>query len=1096
MNKQLKYLVSAFVTTIALMIASVISANAQASSTTAEVRGQVNDSTGAVIPGATVTLTDISKGTVRTSTTDGEGNYVFLALLPGSYDLKIEAKGFAGKTTRLELTVGQQANISFQLVAGGMEIKVDVIAGGEVVETSRPEQSSVVDSKQITNLPINRRNFLDYALLTPGVVDADNIADSSDFRVAQTPQSGLSFGGNNGRGNMVQVDGAETLSASGGVQATVSQEAVQEFQVVRNSFSAEFGGAAGGVVNIVSKSGANRFFGSAFGLFRNQALDARNAFDFNPSGQSPFSRYQYGGSVGGPIKQDKTFFFLVAERLDQERTAFVNLLNDPNIFQPTASQNALLNYLSTVPAFAPLAAAGRASLTTTAQSYPRTVNLFTSASGQFPFDETQTQFSARLDHNFSDKSTGYLRFNLTDSFFQNQAAGALTAVSRGRTFDSFNGGVVASHNYQFGASAFNEVKLQYSHTRSAFIPNDPNGPEFNIEGFGNFGRDIFLPSNTIERHYDVYDNFTKIAGNHTLKFGGSAFFHDVSTNSETFFGGRFNFGAAFPLSTVLSLDPRVGPTVVQQLTAFLQANQPNLVPALSAPINALQSFNLGLPTVYQQGFGDAAADGWSNRYGLYIQDSWKMAPNFTLNLGLRYAIHDEPFFIPTYKRDWQPRASFSWDPGKDGKTVIRGGAGVFVGFLNNAVANVTRELGGFDDPTSIFIVLATPTTNSFGLPRSFDMYGGLAQLTNNFSRPITLNDVRQILPPASSLPPGVTARPITPGPGTPLEVRFRQADGYRNPTSYQASLGVQRDLGAGFSLDAGYLYVRGLHITRNRDINQFKATGPVSPLNPNGGPSFIRFPTAAQAQAGLTSDFRNPLRLQDNVYETTANSFYHAMTLQVQKRFANNFSLNAHYTLSKAIDEVTDFNSDFSAQNPLNIRLDRSLSSFDQRHRFVASAVVQSWWSNPVAKDWTLAPIVVAQSGRPFNLLLGFDANADGRAQSDRPGQAGRNTGRGEAFYSFDLRLARRFLVKETRFLEFTFEAFNLFNRVNFLGINNIIGGACVDGGGLPVPCTTGGAPLTNFNLRGQENRLPTQPLGFTSAADARQLQLGVRFNW
>lgn len=1096
MRNHIRLMAIAVVAVFAMTVATAVSALAQASGSTAEVRGQVTDSTDAIIPGAKVTLTDVNKGTVRTATTDAEGNYTFIGLLPSSYDLKFEAKGFATNSVRLELTVGQQSNISVKLVAGKVEISVDVVAGGEVVETSRPEQSSVVDAKQITNLPINRRNFLDYALLTPGVVDADNIADSSDFRVAQTPQSGLSFGGNNGRGNMVQVDGAETLSSSGGVQATLSQEGVQEFQVVRNSFSAEFGGAAGGVVNIVSKSGANRFFGSGFGLFRNQALDARNAFDFNPSGQSPFSRYQYGGSVGGPVKEDKTFFFLVAERLDQERTAFVNLLSDPNIFQPTASQNALINYLSTVPTFAPLAAAGRAALTTTAQSYPRTVNLFTQASGQFPFDEAQTQFSARLDHNFSEKSTGYLRFNLTDSFFQNQAAGALTAVSRGRTFDAFNGGVVASHNYQFGASAFNELKLQFSHTRSAFVPNDQNGPEFNIEGFGNFGRDIFLPAETIERHYDIYDNFTKIAGNHTLKFGGSIFFHDVSSNSETFFGGRFNFGAAFPLSTVLALDPRVGPTVVGQLSAFLQANQPSLLPALGAPINALQSFNLGLPTVYQQGFGDASATSWTNRYGMYIQDSWKVAPNFTLNLGLRYAVHDEPFFIPTYKRDWQPRASFSWDPGKNGKTVIRGGAGIFVGFLNNAVANVTSELGGFADPTTIFIVLATPTTNAFGLPRSFDMYGGLAQLTNNFSRPITLNDVRQILPPASSLPPGVTARPITPGPGSPLEVRFRLGPGYRNPVSYQSSFGIQRDLGKGISLDAGYLFVRGLHITRNRDINQFKATGPVSALNPNGAPSFIRFPTAAQAQAGLTSDFLNPLRLQDNVYETTANSFYNALTLQVQKRFANNFSLNAHYTLSKAIDEVTDFNSDFSAQNPLNIRLDRALSSFDQRHRFVASAVIQSWWSNPVAKDWSLSPIVVAQSGRPFNLLLGFDANADGRAQSDRPGRAGRNTGHGEAFYSFDLRLARRFLVKESRYLEFTFEAFNLFNRVNFQGINNVLGGGCVDGGGLPVPCTAGSTPMTNFKLRGREDRLPTQPLGFISASDARQLQLGIRFNW
>jgi hypothetical protein len=1071
---------------ILVMIAGAIPALAQASGSTAELRGQVTDTTGAVIPGSTVTLTDRSKGLSRSVTTDSEGNYVFIGLLPSSYDLKVEAKGFASSTARVELTVGQQANIPFKLTAGGLEVAVDIVAGAEVVETERTEQSSVIDAKQITTLPINRRNFLDYALLTPGVVDADNIADSSDFRVAQTPQSGLSFGGNNGRGNMVQVDGAETLSASGGVQATISQEGVQEFQVIRNSYSAEFGGAAGGVVNIVSKSGANNFHGSAFGLFRDKRFDARNAFDFNPQGQSPFNRQQYGGSISGPIKQDKTFFLGVIERLSQERTSFVNLLSDPNIFQPTASQNTLLNYLSTVPQFATLAAAARAALTTTEQSYPRTFQLFTSSSGQFPFDETQTQFSARLDHNFSDRSTGYLRFNITDALFENQAAGALTAVSRGRSVDSFNGGIVASHNYQFSSTAFNELKLQYSYTRNGFFTNDKIGPEFNIEGFGNFGRDIFLPSQTIERHYDVYDNFTKIADQHTLKIGASLFFHNVSTNSETFFGGRFNFGAAIPLSSVIALDPRLGPAVLQQLTGFLQANNPALLPTLAAPVNALQSFNFGLPIVYQQGFGDASADSWTNRYGFYFQDAWKIIPNFTLNVGMRYSIHDEPFFIPTYKGDAQPRVSFSWDPWGDGKTAIRGGGGIFVGFLNNAVANVTTELSGMGDPGNINIVLATATSGALGLPTSFTVYQTLLARGVIGNRTITLADIQA--PPIN----------LRPRPGAPLEVRFRLGPSYRNPTTAQASLGIQRDIGGGLSLEANYLFVRGMHITRNRDINQLKRTGPPNPLNPLGGPTFIRFPTAAQVQAGLTSDFRNPLIFQDNIYETTADSFYHALTIQVQKRFSNNFSLNAHYTFSKAIDEVTDFNSDFSAQNPLNVRLDRALSAFDQRHRAVLSGVFQSPFENPVARNWLLSPIVIAQSGRPFNLLLGFDSNNDGRSQSDRPGLAGRNAARGEPFFSFDLRLARRFLVKESRFLELTVEGFNLFNRTNFLGINNVIAAACTDSSGSNfTPCTlTGAVPLTDFNLSGRRDRRPTQALGFTSAADPRQLQFGLRFNW
>ena len=164
--------------------------------------------------------------------------------------------------------------------------------------------------------------------------------------------------------------------------------------------------------------------------------------------------------------------------------------------------------------------------------------------------------------------------------------------------------------------------------------------------------------------------------------------------------------------------------------------------------------------------------------------------------------------------------------------------------------------------------------------------------------------------------------------------------------TYQASLGAQRDIGNGFSLEVSYLFTRGLHITRNRDINQFKATGPISPFT--GQPTFIRFPTAAQVAAGLTSDFRNPLRLQDNIYESSANAFYHAGTISVQRRFANHFSLNAHYTYSKSIDEVTDFNSDWSAQNPLNVRLDRAVSAFDQRHRAVFSGVFSTPYKNKI----------------------------------------------------------------------------------------------------------------------------------------------------
>lgn len=1058
------------------MLARVDVAFSQASASTAELRGQITDSAGAAIVGASVTLTDAGKGTTRTVTTDENGNYVILSLLPSTYNLKVEAAGFAPKTlTNIKLEVGQAANIPINMAAGGVQAEVNIAAGSEVVEVERTQQSSVINDKQITNLPINRRNYLDFALLTPGVSDSDNILDSSDFRVAQTPQSGLSFGGNNGRGNSVMVDGASADTNSGAARSVLSQEGVQEFQVNRNSYNAEFGGASGGIVNIVSKTGSNDFHGSIFGYFRNQNFDARNAFDFNPSGKSDFNRQQYGGSFGGRLVRDKTFFFTSFERLNQKQTSFVNLLNDPNIFKVTAGQDALFTFLGSSP-FAAAAAGLRNALTTT--NFPNTLKLFQNATGQFPFNGDDTLISGRIDHTFSATDTGYVRLNLGRSNSENQAAGALTAVSRGREINSFTGGALFSETHFFNPTTINEVKAQYSYLNTDVISNDRIGPELNIEGFGNFGRDIFLPSIAIERRYEVSDTLSLVRGAHTIKVGGQYQAVNNSSDSQTFFGGRFNFGTALPLSNIIALNPALGPTVLSQLNTYLRANGGalgadangnGLADSLDAPINSLQSFNLNLPIVYQQGFGESSFKAWSHRTSFYGQDTWKVMPNFTLNYGLRYYIETNANPVPTYKRNYQPRLGFSWDPFANGKTVIRGGYGIFTGAIDNQIVNVVNELSGSGDPSNINIVLATATSNALGLPTSFAIYQRLLQQGVIGNRTIQASDLVQFN--------------VTPGPGKPLEVRFRLGDNYRNPSTQQASLAVQHDLGSGFGVEVSYLFSRGAHITRNRDVNQFKATGPVNPIS--GATTFIRFPTAAQVAAGLTSDFRNPLRFQDNVYESTANSFYHAGTIQLTKRFSKYYGINANYTFSKTIDEVTDFNSDFSAQNPLDLRADRALSAFDQRHRVVIAGVFNSPFSGESMTDkifgnWVLSPIFIGGSGRPFNLLLGFDANNDGRSQSDRPARVGRNTGRGQAYYNLDIRLARRFAVAEGKYFEFTAEAFNLLNRTNFTGINNVVGAT----------------PLATLNARGIEGLAPTQPLGFTSAAPARQMQFGARFNF
>ena len=1064
-----------------LLLVRVDFAFSQASISTAELRGQVTDQTGAVVAGATVTVTDPAKGVSRSVRTDENGSFIILALQPSTYSMKVEATGFATSSfTNIKLDVGQIASFPVQLATGGVQAAISVAGGGEAIEVERTAQSSVIGEQQINNLPINRRNFLDFVLLTPGVTDSDSINDSSDFRVAQTPQSGLSFGGSNGRNNAIMVDGASVDTNSGAARETVSQEAVQEFQVNRNSYSAEYGGGYGGVVNIVSKTGSNNFHGSAFGYFRDQVFDARNAFDFAPRDKSPFNRQQFGGSLGGRIKSDKTFFFGAFEALTQKQTSFVNLLNDPNIFQITPSQRTLFDFLdrSGNATLVGLSAALRGTLTTTTANFPGTIKLLTDASGQFPFNSHDVVSSFRADHHFSQNDNGSARLSFADSHFENQAAGALTAVSRGRTINTFNSTLLLSETHLFSPTTINEAKGQYSYLSNDVIPNDLVGPELNISGFGNFGRDIFLPSFTIERRYEAADNLSLVRGTHTLKIGGQLQAVDVSANSQTFFGGRFNFGAAIPLISIVPAAARPG------LIGFLTANGGDLGRDLNAngipdPLdqvtNALQAFNLGLSTVYQQGFGESGNNYWTWRSSLYLQDTWKVRPNFTLSGGVRYFVDNPQNFGPSDKNNVQPRIGFSWDPFSNGKTAIRGGYGIYTGQIDGQIVNVVNELAGFNDPSSIFIVLTTANaalTSAVGLPTSITVFQGLRAQGLIGTRTITAADIAQF--------------GFAPGPNSPLEVRFRREPNYENPYTQQASLAIQRDLGAGFGVEVSYLYSRGAHLTRNRDINAFKQTGPLNAIT--GQPTFIRFPTAAQAAAGLTSDFREPRRAQDNVYESSANSFYHAGTVQLTKRFSRHYSINTNYTFSKTIDEVTDFNSDFSAQNPLNLRADRALSSFDQRHRFVFSGVLegpssgQSMWSKVVG-NWVFSPIFIAGSGRPFNLLLGgIDANNDFRSSSDRPGTAGRNTGLGEKSYSVDVRLGRRVRFGETKYLEFTAEAFNLFNRTNYTGINNEVGATV--------------SPLGPFNLRGIRGRAPTQALGFTSSAPARQLQFGARFNF
>ncbi|MEK7409724.1 MAG: carboxypeptidase regulatory-like domain-containing protein, partial [Acidobacteriota bacterium] len=472
----------------------------QAQVSSGDIKGTVVDASGGVLANVKITAADPDRGLTRTAQSDSEGAYILPLLPPGTYRLRFEAQGFSTKVVEgVGVRVGDTLVLRTEMAVGAIATEVNVTADPPVIDPARTQQANTIESMRIEKLPINRRNYLDFALLAPGVVETNDMVDGTDYRVVQTPQSGLSFGGSNGRGNAVAIDGIENYYSSGGVRPSISQEAVQEFQINRNSFSAEFGNASGGVINIVSKSGTNEFRGNLFGFLRHRDIQARNYFD---PGKSAFTRGQYGATAGGPLAKDKTFLFGAFERLDRHETAFVPILQDRSAFtRMTPSQQQLADFFdaSGSAQLRGLSAAMKQNLIPSGN--PRTMALFNQNSGNFPFSEDSSQLSLRLDHHASDRHHLFVRGNLTDNFSQNAQFGALIAFNRGRSLGVLDAGLMVNHTWLASSNWVVETRLAYSYNKLDVQPTDRFGPEINISGYGFFGREIFLPSTTYERHF-------------------------------------------------------------------------------------------------------------------------------------------------------------------------------------------------------------------------------------------------------------------------------------------------------------------------------------------------------------------------------------------------------------------------------------------------------------------------------------------------------------------------------------------------------------------------------------------------------------------
>ena len=1167
------------------LLATIPALYAQGVGDSGSLSGIITDPTGGLIPKGSVTAEDVTHGVRVTVGVDGNGQYRFPNLPPGTYNVTSQVAGFQTlEQTGVVINVGQAANLDFHMKVATTTALVEVTAAPPVVETERGSQANTITQNYIENLPIDRRDYLNFTLLLPGVSDSTRLADDQDFRVKQTPQSGLSFYGSNGRGNSVTVDGGETQDDAGGVRLTVSQDAAQEFQVNRSNYAADLGGATGASVNIVTKSGSNDVHGSVYSFFRNSAMDARDPFAFtqalapeaifDPAApdslgspiKDSLTRYQFGGNLGFPIHKDKTFLFLAFEGLRQNAQNAVPLLTNTDIFRPTAPQNTIFGALvaqgaTVVPCInnpngtitslpANICAGALQTALTTSQLTGLTpgqnaintylVNQLESNGGLFNYNTRQYLFSGRFDHHFSEADSITASYRYGHDLEENPDVQSLTGFSAGSTIHNYDNNLQLAWYHVFSPRTENEFRFQWDYDSFNVIPNEPGQVGLQIASFANnLGTNIFLPNLTILRRYELADNVTLIRGTHTIKFGGAELLRGNHSESHTFLPGRFVFGPLPGVALSPCLANPSGAITANPLTAGC-----NLPGTLSpAEINSLQAASLGAPQVYQQGFGNPDYPAYTRPLsGLYLQDSWKITSNFTLNYGLRYEIDSQYRPLNTYFGDVAPRLSFAWDPFKDHKTVIRGGYGIFYGPVDAQIPQVDLSLGVLNknrstvenqnnkaqvpdqvnnavgtcgigvtafgppgvivpgtgaSPCNRFISIYVDPLTAAPLPflqNSAAVFQGLfAKGAIQCTTPTAPN--LACITPADVAPFGIFVQ--NSGQLSPLTVLFSNPPNYKPPYSQQASLGIEREITPGFSVSVSFIYSHTLRLPVAIDTNLLPST-PMSTVTLANGKTVSYRNWNLQAATdplggteGLPcapnpfACFVNPLIVQNNQYTSASSGLYEGGILEVHKRFSDNFSFFGNYTYSKAFDTGTDFNTDFGPQDPTQLGLDRALSEFDERNKVVLAGVINSPWKRAVLSGFQLSPIFQYHSGHPFNLLAGGAVNGNNHITNERPIGSPRDTGLGPNYIDFDMRLSWQHKLGEKASIQLTAEGFNIANRTNYASVNN------------EVSPLFGFAPgFTTFNVHGSSALSPSTPLGFTSALPKREIQLGVRMNF
>jgi len=973
---------------VSFVLLSVMTVFAQSQANTGNIDGRVSDPNGAGVPNVTVTATNEATAISKSAETKEDGTYRISFLVPGTYKVATSgAQGFAPASfTNVVVTVGGQTPLDIQLTIGTTTTMVDIAVEGQVVETTRTSVSSVINGRAIQNLPVNGRNYLDFATLTPSVVrDPTRAGD-------------LAVGGQKGTLNSLQVDGADNnntfFGQSFGRTGTrppyqFSEESVQEFQVNQNGFSAEFGRAGGAVINVVTKSGTNQFHGSGFEFFRDEALNSNTPILTARRAKRPKSQInQFGATIGGPLKKDRAFFFFA---YDGQRSNIPNVVDAPNFFaQPAAIQNLLAPKMQT-----------------------------------YQIGRNQDVFMFKTDIHLNDANQLVLRFNQQNfTGNNNENSGPLSVEEHSGNSvaktTTFSGSLIST----LSSTLINEFRFQFGRDRE---PGEANSDvaEARIQtggGFLQLGRNNFSPRETTIKRGQFIDVMSYTRGKHNFKFGADLNFDRVFNFFPGLFSGQYTF-------------------------------------------NSYALFAANTPASFTQNFAGTGTTGGTthpnqNEYGLFVQDDWRVNTKLTLNLGLRYDLQDlaDPkvknpspalsavgLDTTTPVRDgnnFAPRFGFSY--AFDDKTVLRGGYGIFYARTPAIMLGTAHSQNGIQ-VTGVSLTCTTTPSN-----------------------------------PCLTYPAIFTAPPSAGGVNPSLYMFARD---YAQPYIQQGRVGVERELFANTSLSVSYLYFRGVHIGRTRDIN---LTTPVpTTLTDPAGQTFsvLRFPTTRPV----------PGFARISLFESTADSRYNALAMELKRRFTRGFQFIAAYTFSSAKDNrpdqtmvVVGADDAKGLENNLNIRADWGRSDLDIKHRFVFSPVYEigrvendSALVRQLLGNWTFSGIITLQSGFAYSALIAGDANRDGNPSTDRVPGSIRNGFTTPSIYVFDTRVMKTFKFGEKYSLSLLGEAFNLFNRSNIATVN------------------TGRYGIAGSSATALTNPAITTPFGGARTfLGERQIQLGARFKF